>query len=619
MTGGTIFRSLAVGAMLLPVAPRLLWGADPPAREFRISGVVVSARDGSPVPYCRLTAFALLADDKAPSRNGEPSPQRPDRNQGTNSAAPARTPASEARADASGKFSLDVPHGGSWRLSAVARGFRAQNYDEHEGFYSAVVLSESKPALALTFHLIPDSVLTGVILDDSGEPVIAAQVMLELISPTTRETSGAARPRQVGGAPTDDRGRYEIGGLAPGEYRLRVQAHPWFSIGNRGMVQLRGNLGTQTNSTPPPDPSLDFVYPVTWFPGVDDESTAEAIKIAPGEEREADLRLTAIPSIHLKVSRTEVPDAVLQDDTKGQQAQQRMISINRVGGGPGPGIQQTMMPVGASGSEWDFGGLAPGTYEVRLPGTDGRSSDRRSGDVRRIEIKPGSPAVLTMENAKALVPVQLEFDGIPNSQATALEFVDTETGERIPSQSPQRGRGGFQGGPLDDRENQGSNQEPTGRTVLLEPHSYEIWETSGPAAYLTGIQSDGGGKIAGRVVTIAGPATIKLHLASKHAQLDGVARIGQEPAAGAMVLLVPATFGTAGALTAIQRAETATDGSFRLVSVTPGPYILVAIDHGWNVDWRNPATLGQYLLHGAPVKMLPDATDHQELEAVMPN
>ena len=86
-----------------------------------------------------------------------------------------------------------------------------------------------------------------------------------------------------------------------------------------------------------------------------------------------------------------------------------------------------------------------------------------------------------------------------------------------------------------------------------------------------------------------------------------------------MVLLVPATLGTASDLTAIQRDETNTDGTFLLSGVTPGQYILVAIDRGWNVDWRNPATLGQYLLHGTPVDLRAAGKAHEALEAVVPN
>ncbi len=438
MTSGTIERSLAVAAMMLVSTLPSLRATEPAGKEYRISGVVVSARDGSPVPYCRITAFAVVAENttggdaqSAGLRMQGPQAGRPAGPAAMRSTT-AGSRAPETTADGSGRFSIEVPRAGSWRLSAVARGFRAQNYDEHEGFFSAVVLSDAVPTFVLTFHLTPDSVLTGLIFDDSGEPVGSAQVTAELV--LVAAPGESTRPRTVGTVQTDDRGRYEIGGLAPGQYRLRVQAQPWYASGSRGgMVQLRG-VAAPSNPVPSPDPSLDVVYPVTWFPGVDDESTAEVIKVAPGEERQADFRLTAIPSVHLKVPR---PDVLSDAPPPGRQPQQRMVSITRVGNNGLPGMQQ-MMPAGASGSEWDFGGLAPGTYEVRIPGADGRSSE-----VRRIEVKPGSTAVLTMEGAKPLIPVQLKLDGISNSEAASFDFIDTETGERISSAPNNRGRGGF--------------------------------------------------------------------------------------------------------------------------------------------------------------------------------
>ena len=626
MTCGVFSRAAVMAAALLALALTPRCGAEPPAKGYRISGVVVSVRDGSPVPYCRITAYAIAAPATPAGENTQASPQGPERGPGLQSGGGRAgggqaglrngnggNATLEATADGSGKFSIDVPHAGAWRLSAVARGFKAQNYDAHEGFYSAIVLSESAPTLAVTFHLTPDAVLTGLIFDETGEPVGSAQVTAELIPPAVRgEVSEASRPRPVGSAQTDDRGRYEIGGLAPGEYRLRVQAQPWYSAGSRGMIQLRPNPGLQNNPAPPPDPPLDFVYPITWFPGVDDESAAEAVRVAPGEERQADFRLTAMTSFHLKIPRTEIADVAPQGDARNRQPQQRTVSLTRVGGDSLPGIQQQMMPTGVAGNEYDFGGLSPGTYDVRIPGADGRSSE-----VRQIEVKPGSPAVLTLEETKPLIRVQLELEGISGSDLAMVEFVDTETGQRVSSTPNMRGRGGLQ---RDEQPNDDSadEPEPTNRVVMLAAHPYEVYVSGGIGAYLTGMSS-AGAKITGRVVTFAGAATLTLHLANKHAQLDGLARLSGEPAAGAMVLLVPATFGTAGALTEIERAETNTDGTFRMSSITPGPYILVAIDHGWNVDWRNAATLGQYLMHGVPVNLRPSAKEHLELEAISPN
>ena len=72
------------------------------------------------------------------------------------------------------------------------------------------------------------------------------------------------RPRQAGAGQTDDRGRYEIGGLAPGIYRLRVQAQPWYA---QNQAFLQRTVSGVVNAPPSPDPSLDMVYPADLFSG----------------------------------------------------------------------------------------------------------------------------------------------------------------------------------------------------------------------------------------------------------------------------------------------------------------------------------------------------------------
>ena len=104
-------------------------------------------------------------------------------------------------------------------------GYRLQAYEQHESFSSGVVLTDAAPSAAVTFRLAPDAVLSGVVFDEAGEPVAAAQVQAQ-------DVTAGSNDRLAGLAQTDDRGHYELAGLAPGGYRLRVDARPWYASGS---------------------------------------------------------------------------------------------------------------------------------------------------------------------------------------------------------------------------------------------------------------------------------------------------------------------------------------------------------------------------------------------------
>ena len=197
-------------------------------RSSRSLDVVVSSRDGSPVPRCRITASAVPVEPNwnepelrklrvavpdlsltsdvvvrvAVGRVADRAADLVEDRRASFRAANAASAAPETTADESGRFTLDIPRAGAWMLTAAARGFRSQNYDEHDGFYSAVVLTETAPEFNLTYKLTPDSILTGLIVDEAGEPVASAQVTAELIPeplPGDSANSEAARdPGQSG-------------------------------------------------------------------------------------------------------------------------------------------------------------------------------------------------------------------------------------------------------------------------------------------------------------------------------------------------------------------------------------------------------------------------------------
>lgn len=105
--------------------------------------------------------------------------------------------------------------------------------------------------------------------------------------------------------------------------------------------------------------------------------------------------------------------------------------------------------------------------------------------------------------------------------------------------------------------------------------------------------------------------TVTLSLAEGKTNVEGVAKRGDKPASGAMIVLVPKDPEANHEL--FRRDQSDLDGSFTLHNVIPGSYTLIAIDDGWDLDWAKPAVLAPYLKHGQAIKVEDQARSTQKV------
>ena len=603
-----------------------------PAKQFRISGVAVSSRDGSPIPYCRLTATVVTNNTgpqnggRRPGFGGEDfggfaagalSPMINFGGQGGDFGG-RRGPGQVAdqenatTADAQGHFTLSIPHGGPWRLTGVARGFRSQSFDEHDGLYAQIVLSDAAPAYSLTFRMAREAIVSGFILDEAGEAVRNARVTAELV-PIQLAGQIPTATRAVANSQTDDRGHYELSGLAPGNYHIRVQGEPWYAAGSRtpGIIRpdARATAANANDFGASYDPPLDLVYPITWFPGADSSDAAETIALAGGDERQADFHLNAISSIHLRVP---MPEGLSQATNNNvRQGPRPMASITKVAPDGAPNAVTSISTTG--NGDWDFGGLTPGIYEVRMPGPEGQPG---GGEVEQVEITAGSH-VVTMDSAKPLTKVTLKVDGTTDQSFPFVEFVDLATGRRVVAQQGRGGGPGGRGG-RGRRGDDADSDEPPTLTASLPRGRYAVSVGGNGGLYLSSMTATDA-QVFGHTVEIAGGApTLSLTVSSGRAELNGIVGQGSQAVEGAMVLLVPITLGQPGDTSLPLRAESNSDGSFSFRSLQPGRYIAVAIDRGWQLQWTSLQTLTNYLAKGAPVELKAGVKLVQPLTAALP-
>jgi Carboxypeptidase regulatory-like domain len=547
-TGWVLMVALCVGASAEQKA----------AVSYQITGTLVNSVDGVPIPHGHLI----------PSMVGR----------GRNTVRQFPAPGATFDTDERGHFNVVVSSAGAWHLSATARGFTTQAYMEHDGYSSAVVLTNEAPTADLRFELKPEASITGVVLDEAGEAVRRAQVSLVIVRPPGPDhAQPGASIRAV--TQTDDRGMYEFAGLAPGSYRVSVRAQPWYAVAAQPRRQE-----AQSGDFVRPDPSLDMTYPVTWFPGVDDPATAETMTLHAGDTRQADFHLLPIPSIHLRI----IPP---QDSspTSGRPVMSvPMVQMIGSGGAGGQGIFPVIQRNAAG--EFDVSGLAPGLYQVRLGG-GGRESQSTI-----VRVSNGQVQTVDMGAASNEAKVTVHVEGLRDSDARSVQvnLTDPDSGRDVIGLGPP---------PRLMNANFQRRENGTDRVIEVPPGQYEIALQGRPNVYLTGVSAKGAEAV-GRLVTVPpGDSTLTVHAADGRATVTGVVKSEGKALVGAAVLLVPTTVGDPASIRTVRQDQSNTDGSFDLPEVIPGQYILIAIDRGWNVNWNDPSTLQHYLMQGVPMEL----------------
>jgi hypothetical protein len=238
-----------------------------------------------------------------------------------------------------------------------------------------------------------------------------------------------------------------------------------------------------------------------------------------------------------------------------------------------------------------------------------------------IEVNANSARTLDLSTpSRDMARITVHVEGIADSDSNSrtergggvqVTLIDTDTHRGSFSSSGNQG-----GGPGLGRRDA---KDPSADRVLeVPPGRYEVVLQGRQNIFLTGLTAKGA-EAAGRYVTVgAGESTLTVHAASGRASLSGVAMLDGKPSVGAMVLLVPITIEDPNSITLLRQDQTNTDGSFDLANIIPGQYILIAIDHGWQINWGDPSTLRRYLMQGVPVELKSSAIVKQNVTAQAP-
>lgn len=232
-----------------------------------------------------------------------------------------------------------------------------------------LALAEGQHLTDLTIPMMRGAVIEGTVLNELGLPEERAQITL------LQQRPGPDGPQLASSgislfATTDDRGRYRVFGLAPGEYFVAVRAG--FSFGSdltritdADMRWANAALkpGPTSSSPPPSSPPIALV-PV-FHPGVTELANARVIKLAEAEER------TGVDINLITVTAARVEGRVVTAD--GQRPAQLQVTMLP----EGPRVPLVSPPIfvrpTADGS-FQVQGVAPGRYVISA-----RAASRTAG------------------------------------------------------------------------------------------------------------------------------------------------------------------------------------------------------------------------------------------------
>jgi hypothetical protein len=190
-----------------------------------------------------------------------------------------------------------------------------------------VELGEGAVLQNIDFALPPGAVVTGRVVDETGEGVAHVYVSLA----RRRYVDGARRLVAQSGSSTDDRGDFRIFGVPPGDYVILARfGEP--NMGSRDRVR----------------------YVPTYYPGTPVASEAQRVTIGPGQE---------VPGITIALARSAT--STVRGVVRSSQASSgpfTFVVAREIGGAQADG--QTATAIAGSDGSFAIAGLLPGTYVV---------------------------------------------------------------------------------------------------------------------------------------------------------------------------------------------------------------------------------------------------------------
>ena len=468
-----------------------------------------------------------------------------------------------------------------------------------------LTLNENERAGDIVIRLWKHAVISGTVVDESGERMVAVQVRAYRRS----VVGGHRRYVAASAAPTDDRGMYRLGSLLPGDYIVatvaRQTAVPLSLYRNRTPGQPPGNplgeLGVLPSAdisslavltagdaglvlgrgTPIPPPSPDgrlLIYPPTFHPSATNGSAGAVITVRSGEEySNADLQLTPVPT-------ASVSGFVFGPDGPVRRASLRLVPVNTTELASELDLPTTLTDTGGA---FTLPAVPAGHYAIRMT----------QGGATPGNVSPSGPVWLD-------APVSVGIEDIHGLTLTAtpylkvsgrIEFEGDASRLRVPLSSIQIALEPAETMPGSNAATAfGARPSPTGEFVsmLVPGGRYYVRVPNSPPGWMFKAATLEGRDVADIPFQLAQDLTnVIVTFTDKWSGVRGSVQTtaGRDP--NAVVIVFPTdrdTWGSSGLNPRrVRSARPSKSGEYSF-NLPAGDYYVLAIPEEQSADWQDP-------------------------------
>jgi protocatechuate 3,4-dioxygenase beta subunit len=448
-----------------------------------------------------------------------------------------------ATSDANGHYAIERVAPGTYSLTAQHQNFAVSTYGAtrtggREGFVSAkrITLTAGQSLTGIDLKLIPFGVVTGRVVDQDGDPIAGVPV-------TVLRWGFVRGGRQLqpagGGSSTNDRGEFRIYNLAAGRYYLNARPVRTESFAPPEPASARRPVARV-------EPSRES-YVSTYYPSSSDAATAAPILVSPGQEVQG-------MDIQLRKSRTSSISGRIAGFDKSHRYGLSLQPHEQASSGNFGGSRAAAMR--PDDGSFVFRGVIPGRYTLLA------MVDNRMGARQDISVGDGDldGVVIAMSDA-GTVKGRIQVEASAGAKQLTLRRlrVSLTPVDMVPTNIP----------------NASSAEDGSFSMDEVPADRYKVTCSPLDGAYLKTIRWGGQISNDGLVdMTPGGSTVLELVFAPTTAQIEGDVKIGDEPAPGAQVLLIPTSMKESDFRVTIADQS----GHFRAKGVAPGSYAALATD-----------------------------------------